>query len=47
MMTDPVGWQINPSAVTAGLDYFFEHFFAENFKLDLASGWFRKHFSVM
>jgi hypothetical protein len=47
MVTDPVGRQINPSAVAAGLDFFFEHFFAENFKLHLASGGFGNRFSVM
>jgi len=47
MMADPVGRQINPSAVAAGLDFFFEHFFTENFKLHLASGGFRRRFSMM
>ncbi len=36
LMSDPVGWKIDPAAVTAQFDLFFDHLFAVNFKFDLA-----------
>lgn len=35
LMADPVGRQIDPSAVTAEFDLFFDHLFAVNFEFHL------------
>ena len=34
-MANPIGWEIYATAVTAGLDPLFDHFFAVYFKLYL------------
>ena len=38
LMTDPVGWKIDPAAVPAHLDHLFDHLLSIDLKLYLALG---------